>query len=353
MLRIVLSRAALLPWLGILLMAVGAGLPPEGNAGWIVVAVGANVAFYSLLDFRDNFEWSEAARPMLALCGVLFVIGLALLALATLPEALNRWLALLCIGGYLCMFAVWMVQNLVGMWFRVLAVAGSLLMILGGIVGLIAWDEWQLAAESAETPQDITLADLKRNGFGTNRYIRLKEFRFCEKFVADDRGGKAKVHDQWYPVLPLDGQTVTKDGPPPPVPPRVEVVAAYISLGNAAKRPGAPNVRDVLMAAREAQGHECTVVTGIKTLKPEVQKQLLELAPQTDFAEVLVLQLGKPASADRVRAVLIGSGAALVTGWLCLVVVYLRAWKEMRAAGWTDPDATPEAAAGAEQPPIP
>jgi hypothetical protein len=315
-------------------MAAGAALPPEGSAGWIVVAVGANVAFYSLLAVRDDFEWSEAARPMLALCGVLFVLGLALLALATLPEALNRWLALLCTGGYLCLFAVWMVQNLVGVLFRVLTVAGSLLMILGGIVGLVGWDEWRLAAESAETPQDITLADLKRDGFGTNRYIRLKEFRFCDGSAAEKGDGKLKGLELWIPVVPVDGAAVTKDGPAPPVPQRVEVVAAYLSAGNAAlvkAPPGGRARRDVLMALREAQGYECTVVTGIKKLKPDVERQLLELAPQTDLAEVVVLHWGKPASADRVRAVLIGSGAALVAGWILLVMVYLRAWKEMRA----------------------
>ena len=106
-----------------------------------------------------------------------------------------------------------------------------------------------------------------------------------------------------------------------------------------------PDQRNLLMAAREAQGYECTVVTGIRKLKPDVERQLLALAPQTDLAEVVVLHWGKPASADRVRAVLVGSAAALVAGWLCLVVVYLRAWKEMRGAGSRAPDATPEGAA--------
>jgi hypothetical protein len=344
MLRIVLSRAAVFPWLGILLMAAGAAFPPDGRIGWILVAIGANVAFYSLLGFSENFEWSEAARPMLTLCGLLFVLGLTLVALATIVEPLNRWLALLCTGGYLCLFAVWMVQQLVGWPFRALAVAGSLLMIVGGIVGLAAWDEWQLSTESEETPQDITLADLQRNGFGTNRYIRLKEFRFCDRSAVEKGDGKLKGHELWIPVVAVDGQTVKQDGPAPTVPPRVEVVAAYLSVGNpgAIKPPaGRRDPLDVLRRKREAEGYECTVVTGIKKLKPEVREQLVELAPQTDFTEVVVLDWRKPASAARVRGVLIGGAAGLVVGWLFLVAVYARAWQVMLAEGWKSPDAVP------------
>jgi hypothetical protein len=325
------------PWLGVLLMAAGAALPPEGNAGWIVVAVGANVAFYSLAAVRGNFEWGDAGRPMLALCGVLFVLGLALLALANLPEHLNRWLALLCTGGYLCLFAVWMVQELVSIPFRVLAVAGSLLMIAAGVVGVIAWEEWQLAAESEETPQDITLADLQRDGFGTNRHIRLKEFRFCDASASEKPQGKSNTHVLWIPVVAVDGQAIRQTGAAPSVPPRIEVVAAYVSAGNAPA--GARNLFDVLRKNRETNGHECTVVTGIKKLKPEVREQLAQLAPQTDFAEVVVLHWSKPASAGRVYGVLIGCGAGLVVGWLLLVVVYLRAWKVLLAAGFKAPDA--------------
>src|SRR5262245_29736836 len=185
MLRIVLSRSALFPWLGIALMAAGAVLPEGNVGGMLLVVIGADVAFYSLRDFSQNFTWGPDARPMLNLCGLLFLLGLALVAGATQFEPLNRWLALLCTGLYLCLFAVWTAQQPLGWPFRVLAVVGSLLMILGGIFAYLGWQDWQVFAGSQPVPQEITLSDLQTGGFGTNRYIRLKDFRFCDRSAAE------------------------------------------------------------------------------------------------------------------------------------------------------------------------
>src|SRR5262249_22583173 len=196
MLRIVFSRAALFPWLGIALMAAGATLPEGGTAGLVLVVIGANVAFYSLRDFSQNFAWDTDARPMLALCGLLFLLGLALVACAALVEPLNHWLALLCTGLYLCLSAVWTAQPPAGGWYRVVAFAGVLFMLPGGIFASLGWREWQVFAESEEAPQEIALGDLLTNGFGNNRYVRLKEFRFCDRQAAE-KGKKTKLKDLW------------------------------------------------------------------------------------------------------------------------------------------------------------
>ena len=39
----------------------------------------------------------------------------------------------------------------------------------------------------------------RRNGFGTNRYIRLKEFRFCDRSAAEKGEGKLKGLELWIP----------------------------------------------------------------------------------------------------------------------------------------------------------
>ena len=70
-----------------------------------LLPIGANVAFYSLRDFSQNFAWGPDARPMLNLCGLLFLIGVGLVAGATRFESLNRWVASSRIsgaGGYIC-----------------------------------------------------------------------------------------------------------------------------------------------------------------------------------------------------------------------------------------------------------
>jgi hypothetical protein len=340
MLRILLSRTALFPWLGIALMTTGAVFPEGNVVGMVLVVVGANVAFYSLRDFSQNFTWGAEARPLLALCGLLFLLGLTLVAGATLFDSLNRRLALLCTGGYLCLFAVWTAQQPVGWPYRILAVAGVLLMLLGGIVGYLGWQDGPLFAESEGAPQEIALIDLQRNGFGRNGYVRLKEFRFCDRSAAEKPEKQTKFTDLWIPVVAVDGQAVKKDGPAPPVPARIEAVAADLSLGNlgiARPRIGARNPRDLLRKKKEDEGYECTVVTGIKRLKPEVRQQLSALAPQTDFAEVVVLDWRKPRSAGRVYGCLAGGGAGLLLGLLALGLVYIRARSVVGVKGLEPP----------------
>lgn len=341
MLQIVLSRAALFPWLGIALMATGAAFPEGSVAGVVMVVIGANVAFYSLRDFSQNFTWGSDSRPMLNLCGLLFLLGLGLVAGATLFESRNLWLALLCTGLYLCLFAVWTAQQPLGWPFRVLAIVGSLLMVLGGFFAHLGWQDWQVFAESQEAPQEITLSDLQRDGFGRNRYVRLKDFRFCERSAAERPDKETKINDHWIPVVAVDGQAIKKDGPAPPVPARIQTVAAYLSVGGnpgvAVPRFGGRGPLDVLRKKREDEGYECTVVTGIKKLKPEVKQQLSELAPQTDFADVIILDWRKPSSAASVYGLLGGGGAGLLLGLSALSFMYMRARKAIGPEGWSPP----------------
>lgn len=351
MLRIVLSRAALFPWLGLALMAAGAAFPEGNVAGMVMVVIGANVAFYSLRDFSQNFVWGTDARSMLNLCGLLFLLGLAFVAMATHFESQNRWLASLCAGLYLCLFAVWTAQEPVHLGFRVLAVVGYLLMVLGGIFAHICWRDWQVFHESQPVPQEITLSDLQSSGFGSNRYIRLKGFRFCDRSAADKPDKESSINDHWIPVVVIDGQEVKKDGPAPPVPPRIQTVTTYLSLGApviGGPRFGGRDPADALRKKREEEGYECTVITGIKTLKPEVKQQLSELAPQTDFAEVIVLDWRKPGSETHVYGCLGGGAAGLVLGLAAVCLVYVRARKEVGVAGWL-PSAEEPGAAPNEQ----
>lgn len=352
MLRIVLSRAALFPWMGIASMAAGALFPDGNTAGIVLIVIGANVAFYSLRDFSQNFAWGADSRAMLTLCAVAFLLGLALLASATQLEGFHHWLALICTGLYLCIFAVWTIQQPVSWAYRIPAVVGSLLMVLGGIFGHLGWKDWRVFSESEEVPQEITLSDLQRNGFGSNRYVRLKEFRFCDRFAAEKPDKDSKINDVVIPVVAVDGQAVRKGGPVPGVPARIEAVALYLSLGApniGGPRIGARGPFDVLRKKWE-EGYECTVVTGIKQIKPEVRQQLSEWAPQTDFSQVIVLDWRKPGSASRVYGCLAGGAAGLLLGLLALAIVYVRAWKVVSSADWQAPvEAATEESAAPEQ----
>jgi hypothetical protein len=329
MFRILLSRAALFPGLGLGMMAAGATFPEGNVAGPVLIVVGANLAFYSLRDFSQHFTWGADARPMLALCGLLFLLGLALIVCATRFDALNRWVALLAAGLYLCLFPVWIVQQPVGGPYRLLAFAGVLLLFAGGMIGYLGWHDWRVFAESEAVPQEIALEDLLANGFGSNRHVRLTRFRFCDRQAVEKPGKDARARELWIPVVPI-GRDVKKTGPAPSVPVRVKAVAAYLTLG----RPdGQAPLEARMRQAKEETGYEGTVVTGIKKLTPEVRQQLIELGPQTDLAEVVVLDWRLPGSAQRVYGFLGVGGAGLFLGLLCLGIVYLRAWKVVSLHG--------------------
>lgn len=348
MLRILFSRATLFPWFGLILLTIGAAFPEGSTVGVILIVIGANVAFYSLKDFSQKFEWGERSRSMLTLCGLGFLAGLGLIAGCAVVEGFNRWLALLCGGLYLCLFAVWIIQQPVGWVWRAVAVVGVVLMTLGGIFGHLAWQDWRVFAESQPTPQDITLAELIRNGHGSNRFVRLREFRFCEQSAAekpDKQDGKSRIDILWIPLVAIDGETVKPGGSPPPVPARVTAVAGYVTLGEGTppKRQFAQSrTADAVRKRKEADGYECVVANGIRKLEPGVREQIRQMAPDTDLGEVLVLDWRRPGSTEKVYGFLAGGAGGFLFGFVGVLVVYRRARKAVTA------DRTAEAEAEAE-----
>jgi hypothetical protein len=270
---------------------------------------------------------------MLALCGMGFLAGLGLVAACAVVEGLNRWLALLCGGLYLCIFALWIIQQTVGWASRVVAVVGAVLMVLGGIFGHLAWQDWRVFAESKPTPQDITLTDLLRNGHGSNRFVRLREFRFCDQSAAEKaekREGRSGVDILWIPLVAIDGEAVKPDGPSPPVPARVPAVAGYVTLGEGGppkRQLPQSRVADALRKRRETDGYECTVANGIRKLDPKVRDPIRQMAPDTDLGEMLVLDWRRPGSAEKVYGYLAGGVGGLLIGFVGVLVVYWRAWK--------------------------
>lgn len=339
MLRLLFSRSALLPALGIALMVGGAFLPEGNGASMVVILIGANLAFFSLRYFSRNFAWGADSRPMLALCGLLFLLGVGIMLSLPMFEKFNIMMALLCTGLYLCIYTIWTVPRLVSTPFRILAVVGAILMGVGGIFGYLGLREWWLFAESEPTAQEISLKDLLEHGHGSNRYVKIQDFRFCDRHAIEKREGKASFKILWVPIVPVDHQAVKREGPPPSVPPRLSAVACYVYStespgGNprfAAAEPPDAQLRwkelDAQLLWKEADGYECTVANGIANLKPEVQERLGRLAPQTDLTEILILDRRKPRSADFVQDSVVGGGAGFITGWLCLAIVYWRAWK--------------------------
>jgi hypothetical protein len=215
--------------------------------------------------------------------------------------------------------------------------AGGALLIAGATFLSLGLEDWQLAHESAEPAQELTLAELLDKGFGKNRYVRLTGFRFCNAKVTErtSKGKTFTTRYNWAPLVPSEGK-VKAGEPAPPVPPQVRVVVRDVEMSytdplkNAARllggrRPG---------AVARPEMYTGMVVTGLRPLPAEVQEKLRALAPQTDLARLLVLDNSlKPVERDHVALCVDGGTAALVGGAVLVLVALLWARRAGRRAG--------------------
>jgi hypothetical protein len=215
---------------------------------------------------------------------------------------------------------------------------GALFVLAGVAAGYYGWREWPLLTEAAEPPQEVTLRQLLDQGFGTNRYVRVKGFRFCAGEVVEKeiRIGQLPARYLWLPLVP-EQEAGAPEGRPP-APRRLAAVACAIELEQLA--PGIPapgggkNVRDVVRRAEERKGYEGVVVDGRSGLPSGVRSQLAALAPDTDFGRLLVLDRRvKPASAGFVYGLLGGGAGAVSVGLALLGVAFAWAVRQGRPSG--------------------
>ena len=158
-------------------------------------------------------------------------------------------------------------------------------------------------------------------------------------------GGKEVLFDPWYtgnPSFPADARPKAAD-------------LILISHGHS------DHITDAAAMAKDTGATVAAIweITswlgskGIKNLEPEVRQQLGELAPQTDFANVLILDWRKPSSAASVYGLLGGGGGALLLGLAALGFMYVRARRAVGPDGWSPPaeesSGEPESA-GPDQP---
>jgi hypothetical protein len=313
-------------------MAAGGLLPDQGWPGVILVIIGANVAFYGLRQLSQSFAWGAQSQPMLRLCGLAFFLGLFLLAASTRLSEFNSWLAMTCVGVYITLFAVIISHIPVGDVGRYLGIGGLLSLMLGSLFGYLAWQDWQVMRESQSKPQELTLAALVQKGYAGNRYVRVRDFRFCRQWAAEEADEDALFKEAWIPLMPLDGENVTAAGPAPDAPNPILIIAGY--AGARLDR------RDPLLAIHEKNGFEGTVVNGIRHLKREVREQLRKIAPQTDLAKLIVLDWRDPAEPAKVYAGLAAGAAGILLGLAAIGFLQARAWRIVGKDGWQPPTAS-------------
>jgi hypothetical protein len=213
-----------------------------------------------------------------------------------------------------------------------LGAIGALLMIAGGLGLWYAWRDWDLYAEAREPPQDITIEQLLDKRHVGNRYLRLRDFRFCDKDAVENVSGSKdfEFRKVWVPAVP--GRVPADAGPlglrgikPPPVPAKTLVVLKEFRSRNTKPRPPLPLAVDperISWARTEREGYEGMLFVGSERLNARVRTELLELAPETDLAHLLVLDSSeKPLSASDMLLRREGGGAGLAGGLLLVIGV--------------------------------
>jgi hypothetical protein len=215
-----------------------------------------------------------------------------------------------------------------------LGAIGALLMIAGGLGLWYAWRDWDLYAEAREPAEEITLEQLLDKGHGGNRFLRLRNFQFCDKDAVEEvsRFKDLEFRWVWVPAVPgrppADADRLRAGGiKPPPVPAMTLVVLKESRSTNTMPRPRRAGVMDlerITWNLKEREGYEGMLFVGSERLNARARTELLELAPKTDLAHILVLDKSEeplPASSMLLRRE--GGGAALAGGLLMVIGVIL------------------------------
>lgn len=96
---------------------------------------------------------------------------------------------------------------------------GLIAVIIGAVLGFIAYQSFTLSSKSKATPQVMTVEQLIINGPGDNLYIELSEIDFMSKMddavVESPENNEAKFTKVWYPVAAADPATGMPKMPQP------------------------------------------------------------------------------------------------------------------------------------------
>jgi hypothetical protein len=205
----------------------------------------------------------------------------------------------------------------------VVGAVGAGVLLAGVAVFWLACNDWRLAHETADQPQEITLTDLLKNGYGSNRHVHITGYRFCDKKVEDSqrKDSKLTMVSMWAPVVPADNGN---EQAAPAVPRKVLVVLRESELRNAEP----PELKRLGMGRskwqnREKKGYTGVVVTGLRNLPDSTSAALREMAPETDFGSLLIVTEDvKPISVAAVQRSLVIGGIGIGLGLVVLGLTY-------------------------------
>jgi hypothetical protein len=188
------------------------------------------------------------------------------------------------------------------------------ILVLGGVVFFVGFNEWRLATKAHAVPQRISAADLEAHGPGNNAHIVLSNFLVCEGafvYETEKTGGKEHWKRVWVPAVPSDSAYAQQ--------------VAQAMQGPIVHQPPPPDVRIILKSKADSEqtvqilARSATiqglVVNEIESLGRDEKKILSENYPGVDFSRCWILEVDKkPAGAGQVIGMMGGGGTVALLG---------------------------------------
>ncbi len=194
------------------------------------------------------------------------------------------------------------------------------ILIGGGVLLFLGWQEQTLSGLAKTKPAPITLAQLASNGPGENAHLVVGDFFLCtwDYVYAEKRG---RWTEAWVPAVPLNGPFHEKfmaslepdgtwpDDKPFPVP---ENLAVVFKLTDS---PSEDSV-DELAMSDTVQG---LLINEIDSIASDERALLQSSYPAADFDKVHIFEPGRAPKAASTIYAMLGGGAVLFLAGLALM----------------------------------
>jgi hypothetical protein len=177
--------------------------------------------------------------------------------------------------------------------------------------------EMRLRAVAADTPQELTLRELIDQGPGKNAHVILKDFRFGQNYVYEEKSRSKTWTKAWVPLIPLDGPI----GKINLNPTSFQVILKCMNVKS-------ENDLATLALQPTIKG---MVINEIDSLGSKEKDHLTKSYPNTNFTRCWIVEPDRePAGPVKLMLFLGGGGGALAAGMLLIILNITRKKRAQR-----------------------
>lgn len=216
-----------------------------------------------------------------------------------------------------------MSKNLTGILIVIVLIVGVLLFMHG-------YTEWQLCGKAKDKPQTLTCAKLIESGYGDNANLRVTNAVICGRQIVYEGGSDSGPWKRiWVPLVPADGeymrqvQSIMKEGrtsdPVVPPPDRIGLILLSDKISN-------PRALAVLAADTTFDG---IIINDLAPVGEEQKRLLSRGFPGTDFSRCYILDHERTPTSKAASLIMLGCGLACLlatigAGLIALVIALVR-----------------------------